>query len=66
MIAPASPSICRKSADELSSTDTIAETRALIRDIEGAQMHPQKKRRLLFKARRRLAELKAAADRGAA
>lgn len=39
----------------------IAETRALIADIEGAQMHPQKRRRVLLKARCRLAELEAAA-----
>jgi hypothetical protein len=62
------------SASEMSSADTlhdlevcwvaIAETRALILDIEGAKMHPQKKRRVLFKARLRLAQLEAAAERG--
>jgi hypothetical protein len=61
---------------EVSSSDTlhdlkvcraaIAETRALILDIEGAKMHPQKKRRVLFKARLRLAQLEAAVERGTA
>jgi hypothetical protein len=64
------------SASEMSSSDTlhnlkvcqvsIAETRALILDIEGAKMHPQKKRRVLFKARLRLAQLEAAVERGTA
>ncbi len=60
-------------AFEMSSADTlhylkvceatIAETQALIRDIESARMHPQKKRRALFKARLRLAQLEAAVER---
>lgn len=42
--------------------DTIAEYRSIIADLEACRMAPQKKRRAVFNARCKLADLERAAD----